>query len=146
MVKILDDEDNEDYLREILNDQNLSQDQYKSLKDLRKSIRKRIENNFDEIPIVYYGGSYRKKTIIRENYDLDIVMYWPPNTSYEVGDLYRDVGSVLQSYWKELASRKVGWEIKFPGNFHIDVIPGIRDEDDRRYAYLYNRDFKNNGE
>ena len=39
-----------------------------------------------------------------------------------------------------MESKRVGWELPFEGDFHIDVIPGKGSSTDNRYAYLYNKD------
>ena len=43
-----------------------------------------------------YAGSYGKKTIIRQRYDLDSVIYWPNTANYTLKDIYGAVGGVLR--------------------------------------------------
>ena len=93
-----------------------------------RQLRERVEQCLSALPgktpRFYYGGSYGKKTIIRERYDLDIVIYWPQTTSYTIKEIYDMVGRQLKTKWKSAHSKTVCWEIKFQGNFHIDVVPG----------------------
>lgn len=132
--------DNEKYLRKILAEQNLNQNQNRQLKELRMKIRDQLEEILEEKPTVYYAGSFRKKTMIKASYDLDIVLYWSSKVSSTVKNLYTKVGSELQKNWNRLRAKKVGWEIGFDGDFHIDVIPGKRKHKSYREAYLYNRE------
>lgn len=131
---------NEKILRTILAEQNLNQNQKRQLKELRMRIRDQLEEILEEKPTVYYAGSFRKKTMIKASYDLNIVLYWSSKASSTVKKLYTIVGSALQSNWNRLRAKKVGWEICFEGDFHIDVIPGKRKHKSYREAYLYNRE------
>ena len=134
--------DNETYLREILNDQNLSQNQYINIRNLRSKVENQLRHDLKESPRFYYGGSYAKNTLIRASYDLDIVIYWPSSSQFSLEDIYRGVGRVLQRYWTGVRSKRVGWELNFDGDFHIDVVPGKSSSSDDTYAFLYNRKTK----
>ena len=76
--------------------------------------------------------------MIRAGYDLDIVLYWPSDSPYSLESLYRAAESVLDRNWRTVIKKKVGLEIPFQGDFHIDVIPGKFSSSDENYAYLYN--------
>ena len=131
---------NEDNLRTILNDQNLNQNQIENLKNQRDAILGVLIDEIGGNPIKYNGGSYAKGTMIQASYDLDIVLYWPSDYHFSLQDLYTEVGSVLQRNGRRPHSKKVGWEIPFPGDFHIDVIPGKKILNRKGYAYLFNTD------
>jgi hypothetical protein len=131
---------NENYLRNILDSQNLTQNQIENLRNLRNKIEKQLKSGLKGTPRTYYGGSYKKNTMISASYDLDIVLYWSPDTPYTLQNLYKAVGSVLQRNWDYVHKKKVGWELPFNGDFHIDVIPGKESSTDNRYAYLYNNE------
>ena len=75
-------------------------------------------------PRYYYAGSYGKHTIIKQRYDLDLVIYWPHDCSFKIKDIYDAVGSTLKKNWKYVNSKTVCWELPFEGGFHIDVVPG----------------------
>lgn len=133
----------EEYLRNILNGQNLTQNQIENLKSQSNAIVETIITEIDGNPTIYNGGSYAKGTMIRASYDLDVVIYWAYNFQYSPQNLYYEVGRVLQRNGWNLRSKKVGWEIPFPGDFHIDIIPGKRIMSQRNFAYLFNRDLEN---
>lgn len=131
---------NEDLLHQILEDQKLDSNQIENLKNQRDAIVGELVEEIGGNPIRYNGGSYAKGTMIRASYDLDIVLYWPTNFQYSPKNLYIEVGSVPQSKGRNPRSKKVGWEIPYPGNFHIDVIPGKTILNKKNYAYLFNSD------
>lgn len=135
--------DNETYLRDILNGQNLSQNQLINIRNLRDKVENQLRKNLKGSPRFYYGGSYAKNTLIRASYDLDIVIYWPSDSPYSLEGIYKGVGSVLQKFWTPVRSKRVGWELHFEGDFHIDVVPGKSSSADDTYAFLYNRKTKN---
>lgn len=131
---------NEDFFRQILEDQKLDSNQIDNLKNQRDAIVGELVEEIGGNPIISDGGSYAKGTMIQASYDLDIVLYWPTNFQYSPKNLYIEVGGVLQSKGRNPRSKKVGWEIPFPGNFHIDVIPGKTIINKKDYAYLFNTD------
>lgn len=131
---------NEDYLRQILNDQDLNDNQIENLRRHRDIIEDQLRNGINGSPKAYYGGSYKKKTMIKASYDLDLVLYWPSNSPYSLQRLYRAAESVLDKNWRKIIKKRVGLEIPFQGDFHIDVIPGKFSSKDEKYAYLYNKD------
>lgn len=129
---------NESYLRELLNGQNLNDNQIRNLRLHRDIIEEQIRKGIKGTPKAYYGGSYAKNTLIQASYDLDIVFYWPSDSPFSLESLYRTAESVLDKNWKTVIKKKVGLEIPFQGDFHIDVIPGKFSSKDENYAYLYN--------
>lgn len=131
---------NEDYLRELLISQNLTNYQIENLKNQRDAIVREIKNEIPGNPTLFNAGSYAKGTMIQASYDLDIVLYWAHDFQYSLQNLYNTVGGFLQSIGKRPRSKRVGWEIPFPGDFHIDVIPGKKIPNKPDYAYLYNND------
>lgn len=129
---------NENDLREILNDQDLNDNQIDNLRMQRDIIERQLRNGIKGTPKAYYGGSYAKNTMIRASYDLDIVLYWPSDSPFSLESLYRAAEGVLDSNWRTVVKKKVGLELPFEGDFHIDVIPGKFSSKDQNYAYLYN--------
>ena len=86
------------YLRQLLAQQNLTQDQLNSLRSLREQIEGQL-SALQGSPRFYYAGSFAKKTMIRESFDLDIVVYWPHDCGYLLRNIYNAVGNVLKSIW-----------------------------------------------
>lgn len=65
---------------------------------------------------VYYAGSFGKGTMIRESYDLDLVIYWSQNAQFTLKNIYPGVGNALKKHWIYVNSTNVGWELQFKGS------------------------------
>jgi hypothetical protein len=113
----------EHYLRGLLAEQNLSEGELNGLRSLRDDIQQKL-SVLEGAPRFYYAGSFAKRTVIRQRYDLDIVMYWPSTVSYSIKGIYDAVGTVLKENWTYVNKKTVSWELPFEGGFHIDVVPG----------------------
>ena len=114
---------NDDYLRGLLQQQKLTDQEIKGLRDLRDQIEGQL-SVLPARPRFYYAGSYGKKTMVRARYDLDIVVYWPNTCTDTLKKIYDDVGRTLMRHWKRVEPKNVSWELPFVGAFHIDVVPG----------------------
>ncbi len=128
----------ENYLQSLIDQQDLNDFQINTLRNLRAEIESHLLQ-LQGRPRFYYGGSYGKMTIIREKYDLDIVIYWPQTTQYTIKGIYDGVGNQLKKKWN-VNSKNVSWEIPFQGGFHIDVVPGRALDDSYKEANLYRVD------
>ncbi len=112
-----------EYLTALLGTQNIPSQELNALRALRDQIQGQL-SVLEGNPRFYYAGSFGKNTMIKERYDLDIVMYWPQDVSYTIEGIYTAVGEVLKKHWKVVNSKTVSWEIPFQGGFHIDIVPG----------------------
>lgn len=130
--------DKETYLRKLLSEQNLTDNQKNNLRNLRHKIEQKVKAGLKGTPKTYYGGSYKKNTMIKASYDLDVVLYWPEAFQYSLESIYKGIGSVLQKKWTYVKAKRVGWELPFEGDFHIDVVPGKESSTKKDFAYLYN--------
>jgi hypothetical protein len=129
----------EKYLRSLLDEQNLSEPELIYLRGLRNDIQQKL-SVLEGDPRFYYAGSFGKKTIIRQRYDLDIVMYWPNTAQYTIKGIYDSVGRVLKKHWEYVNEKTVSWELPFEGGFHIDVVPGRAIDSGFLEANLYRTD------
>lgn len=129
----------EEYLRGLLQEQDLTQRELDTLRSLRDTIQMQL-STLNGGPRFYYAGSFGKKTIIRQRYDLDIVMYWPYSVNYTLKDIYSAVGEVLGRNWDFVNSKTVSWELPFVSGFHIDVVPGRALDPQFFAASLYRTD------
>lgn len=121
----------------------MTRNQIENLKYQRDTIVEIIEDEIGDSPTLLNAGSYAKGTMIQASYDLDIVLYWAHDFRYNPQNLYIEVGGILQSIGRQPISKRVGWEIPFPGDFHIDVIPGKKILNRPDYAYLFNSELEN---
>lgn len=131
---------NETYLRGLLNGQDLTPDEESALRALRDQIETQLRSSLNKIERVYYAGSFGKNTMIRELYDLDIVVYWANDCGFTLQEIYNAVGDALKKNWKVVKSKTVAWELPFDGGFHLDVVPGRALDATFKYANLYRTD------
>lgn len=132
----------QEYLQSLLNSQDLSETELSGLRKLRENIEQQLRTGLQKVERVYYAGSFGKKTMIQEQYDLDIVVYWASNCGFTLEAIYNGVGKMLAKHWKFVNPKTVAWELPFEGGFHIDVVPGRAIEASFKYANLYRRDTK----
>ncbi|SKA85709.1 hypothetical protein SAMN02745166_01191 [Prosthecobacter debontii] len=130
---------NHAYLKQLLAEQDLRPEEVETLQRCGRAIQRAVAR-LDGNPRFYYAGSFGKQTIIRENFDLDIVAYWPDDCGYTLKGIFDAVGKVLQNEWKSARSKGVAWTISFKGGFHIDVVPGRALDKTFREANLYRND------
>lgn len=129
------------YLQYLLTTQVIPEPELNNLRGLRDEIENLIRPLHSNLRF-YYAGSYGKQTMIRQKFDLDIVVYWPSldYTSKTIKEIYDSVGSRLKTKWQYVNSKTVCWEIPFQGGFHIDVVPGRAIDNAYKEANLYRTD------
>jgi hypothetical protein len=88
-------------------------------------------------PRFYYGGSFGKKTMIAAQFDLDVVVYFPPGTAAEPGELYEAVERRLRAAGHHVARHNVALRLRYTPGWHIDVVPGRALDESYEYADLY---------
>jgi hypothetical protein len=130
---------NHEYLTRLLAGQDLTTDQIATLRRCRDLIEGQV-GQLNGNPRFYYAGSYGKKTMISDSFDLDVVAYWPVDCAYPLKDIFEAVGAALQQKWKSASPKTVAWTISFQGGFHIDVVPGRALDKAYKEANLYRRD------
>jgi hypothetical protein len=131
---------NQEYLQSLLDQQDLTESELDVLRKCRDQIETQLRTGLTKVGRVYYAGSFAKGTMIREEYDLDIVIYWGSDCGFTLKDLYNGVGNVLRKHWKVVNSKTVAWVLPFQSGFHIDVVPGRALDASYRYANLYRTD------
>jgi hypothetical protein len=126
---------NQAYLNGLLQGQILSPAESQTLRNLRDQIEGQLRT-FEGQPRFYYGGSYGKDTIIKDSYDLDLVMYWPHDRTYTVENIFNAVGTELRKHWT-VVQKNVAWSLPFEGGFHVDIVPGRAIDTSFKYANLW---------
>ncbi len=130
---------NDQYLRSVLDAQSLTDREIQNLRNQRDIIQGQL-SVLQGNPRFYYAGSYAKGTMIRQKYDLDIVMYWPSSVTYTLKGIFDAVGKTLRSNHQYVNQKTVAWELPFRGDFHIDVVPGKAQDATYYDATLYKSD------
>jgi hypothetical protein len=125
------------YLTNLLDQYAVSAEVEEIFRGERERIQTALSNNWRTgNPRFYYGGSFIKRTMISEAYDLDIIVYFPPTDAFAVRQIYEAVEQRLQGH--RFATRRHNVAIRLPyKHFHIDVVPGRAMDNSYRYANLY---------
>jgi len=142
---------NDQYLQEVLHNQELGDksDELEKLRKIRANVETLLKAEFNNpSPVIRYGGSYAKGTMIRENYDLDIICYFlhdDTNAGENLEDIFSNVKKALESQYyvqpKTSALRLKGKSSDvYQLDFHVDVVPGRFTDDNKSDAYLYQKD------
>ncbi|MBP9851730.1 MAG: nucleotidyltransferase domain-containing protein [Candidatus Pacebacteria bacterium] len=117
------------YLQELLVSQNLTEEQEETLQSHKEEVTSFLRAKFGDSPKIKYAGSKEKGTMIRDNYDLDIVCYFPSTDERTLKEIREDVSDHLgEKYMMEdKASAERILDLKdsnSPRGYHIDVVPG----------------------
>jgi hypothetical protein len=139
------------YLEAVLGAQTLEEEgaELKALRQHRSDVETLLRKHFKDCsPTIRYGGSYAKGTLIKEDYDLDVICYFPhDNTSagHTLEDIYFNTREVLSGAYhvieKPSALRLSSREgARTRVDFHIDVVPGRYTDETRGYTFLYQND------
>lgn len=119
----------ENFLQGLLTSQNLDPEQDHLLQLHKAEITAFLRAEFGNSPVIKYAGSREKGTMIRDNFDLDIVCYFPSSDIRSLKEIRDDVSSHLSK--KYLIEGKASAEriknlkgVSTPQGYHIDVVPG----------------------
>lgn len=92
---------NQEYFNHLLFQQRLSDSELANLRSIRDDVQLLL-SALAGSPRFYHAGSYGKRTIIRERYDLDMVIYWPSTTNYTLKAISDGVGEQLAKKYRYL--------------------------------------------
>lgn len=137
--------DNE-YLLKVLDKQKLDKngEEIKNLRVRRDEIHAFLCEKFkDYLIAIYYAGSYKKKTLIKDLYDLDLTCYFERNVGKTLEEIYNDVAKALREKYfvQEKASALRVKSINGYDDFHIDVVPGRFIDETKTDVFLYRNVF-----
>lgn len=135
-----------EYLDEILKQQTLADDggELAELRSKRGEVEGLLKTEFPSSKVtIRYGGSKAKNTMIKENYDLDVVCYFDEDETAagsSLEEIYRNVRNALQKKYsvteKTSALRLFSAE---KVDFHIDVVPGRFTDGSRGDVYIFQK-------
>jgi hypothetical protein len=112
------------------------------LRARRDEIEKNIRAVFGSSPVIRYGGSKAKGTLVRDDYDLDLVSYFPrddEDAGLSLEEIYNNVFDALSKHYtveKKTSALRIKGANK--EDFHVDVVPG-RFIDEKTYDVLLYR-------
>ncbi len=120
----------EKFLQSLLASQDLSPEQERTLQAHKKEVTDFLRTEFGDEPKIKYAGSREKGTMIKDNYDLDIVCYFPSTDTRSLKEIREDVSNHLSSKYLMGDKKASAERIKSlkgasaPEGYHIDVVPG----------------------
>jgi len=132
------------FLKGLLEKQKLEDEEIEDLTSKRDEVEKILREAFGTKPIIRYGGSKAKHTMIKESYDLDIVCYFPhdENEKKSLKALYEETSKVLNEKYI-IEEKRSALRIKYLRNgivtldYHIDVVPGRFVKENSYDCFLY---------
>ena len=134
------------YLKNVLSQQRLTNKELNELRAHRADVQTVLEDHFSESsPDIRYAGSYKKKTMIRDAYDLDVACYFghedtaAGQTLSEIYDACAD--ALTENY--HVQRKRSALRVMEKGalvsrrDFRIDVVPGRYTNEERGDAFLH---------
>ncbi|MFX0103637.1 MAG: hypothetical protein ACFFCS_29010 [Candidatus Hodarchaeota archaeon] len=128
----------ENYLTGLIHAQRIPESYERELQKDRERIEKIVYDIEDLVnPTPYYGGSKGKNTMVKESYDLDIVLYYPSEEDHSVEKIQDMVFDALVDSELNPVRKNVAIRVLKRSDYHIDVVPGkrIKGSDDDAYIY-----------
>lgn len=139
----------DEYLNRVLSAQNLGDDstELKELQTRRAEVEKLLCESFGSQPIIRYGGSKAKGTLIKEYYDLDVVCYLPSDSDVAgktLAEIYESVRNCLaKAYYVEPKTSalrlKGNSATDYMRDFHVDVVPGRFTDESKTDCFIYQK-------
>lgn len=134
------------YLRNLLSQQRLTDEELDELRAHRAHVQTVLENYFSESsPDIRYAGSYKKRTMIRDAYDLDVACYFRHEDT-AAGQTLREVYDACANALAEdyhVQRKRSALRVMEKGalvsrrDFRIDVVPGRYTNVERGDAFLH---------
>ncbi len=138
----------QEYLQQVLKGQELPENgpERKQLSARREAVEAILRTAFSEgKPTIRYGGSISKGTLIRENYDLDLICYFPSDNDAAgatLEQIYNNLRKTLELEYYVLP-KSSALRLKDKSNplihedFHIDVVPGRYIDASKQDVFIY---------
>jgi hypothetical protein len=126
-----------DYLSHVLATQEMLDSDLRLIQALRNQLAAHLNRHLGAEPRVYYGGSYGKDTMIKDRFDLDLVVYYPHTETRTLAEIFGTVHGALVSGGYVVHPQTVALRLPYESGFHVDVVPGRAQDGTFRYATLY---------
>jgi hypothetical protein len=136
----------DEYLQETLESQKLDEGELAELRENRDEVERLLRAHYaSSTGTVRYAGSYTKRTMVREAYDLDLTFYFgrdDTSAGETLKEIYEDVCRVLSAeYIVERRRSALRLRARGLGSTHtplrIDVVPGRFTDDSRGDVFLH---------
>jgi hypothetical protein len=132
-----------DYLKSVLDAQRVADNstEMKDLQAARKDVEDLLCAEFDDCkPTIRYGGSKAKETMNLEDYDLDIITYFPredTKAGKTIKEIYENVQKALQKAYRVDPKTTALRVSDSDHDLKIDVVPGRFIDDSRSDAFVH---------
>jgi hypothetical protein len=114
----------------------------KELRAKRDEIEKVLRDAFGNDPIIKYGGSKAKGTMVLVAYDLDLLCYFlcdEDDAGGTLQELYESVAKALEDAGYSVDKRRSALRVKSSDgtDFHVDVVPGRYVDKEQQDVFLH---------
>ncbi len=138
----------QEYLEGLLAKYNLTDADVEKVQNKRKGVEEFLKKRVgDKIDRFYYSGSYAKKTAISLDYDLDLCIYFKPNSYTSLRTMYEDTCKNLKDFG-QIDPRNVSIRLPQGSGLSVDVVPGrlisTASDDINLYSRLKDTSMKSN--
>jgi hypothetical protein len=128
-----------EYLVQVLKSQEMRAQDLALIHGARDALTTHLHRQLTPQPRIYYGGSYGKNSMIREAFDLDLVVYFPHTDPRPIADISGAVHQALVVGKYIVHPQTVALRVLSNGGFHVDVVPARAEDASFRFANLYKR-------
>ncbi|MHA1292916.1 MAG: hypothetical protein ACTSQJ_09640 [Promethearchaeota archaeon] len=128
----------EQFLKKLIESQKPLPKQLNNLETLKQRIKEVIKKNINIDLSFYFGGSLKRETMLKEIFDLNVVVYSKENTVKSVKEFHAEIGKAIKKKYKKINEKNIGWELLYKEGFHIDVIPGVLINRENGKSRFYN--------
>ena len=125
------------HLCKVLQTHKLTRNIKKKLDDVFHHIRRLLKACLKDQARIYKAGSHIKNTMIKDKWDLDIVIYYPVTETRSPKELKAEVKALLENAGYVVNGGYVALEIEH-NDIKIDVVVGRAKDKNFEYANLYN--------
>jgi hypothetical protein len=126
-----------EYLRQVLAGHELTDREREGIQSLRDALYRHLAQRLPGGVRIYYGGSWAKGTMIRDAYDLDLVVYFPSEPRTPLDRIFSAVHQALNDTRCEVHPQTVALRLPVTSSFHVDVVPARAHDTTFQYATIY---------
>lgn len=134
----------DEFLKALLDSQTLKEDdpELADLRAKRDEVETLLRDKLGEAkPTIRYSGSYKKGTLVKESYDLDIAVYFPnqdDGAGKTLAEIHESVRKVLaEKYSVDVKTSAIRLRSSGGVDFHVDVVPGRYVDESREDVFLH---------
>ncbi len=141
----------EEYFNAIDRDQFVPEEEWQWIEEIICEMKEIIGkiSSIPELPTFYEAGSKKKGTMIRDLYDVDLVIIYPNRTNMSIERISFILKDELTKIYYNVQLKNIALSILFPNkkypnkqNFHIDLVPARELSNNSQLAWIYTWDLR----